>query len=371
VSQLRTAIGLMSGTSMDGIDVALIETDGETVVRRRRAATYAYTADVRRRLAEGIADARSLDTRMARPGSLKALEHDLTVAHADAVAAFLADAGVARDAIDVIGFHGQTVLHAPERGLTVQLGLGDELARLTGCPVAWDLRADDVAAGGQGAPLAPAYHRAMVADLAERPVAVLNIGGVANVTWIGADGELVAFDTGPGNALLDDWMAKTVGAARDEGGAAARAGTAQEAVVSFFLNHAYFAATPPKSLDRNAFFWDLIDGLDVRDGAATLVAMTAGAIARAVDHMPLAPARWVVCGGGRHNAAIMAAIAEAVDAPVSPAEAIGFDGDAVEAEAWAYLAVRVADVRPITFPGTTGAPEPMTGGRMTGPHPSE
>ena len=216
----QTALGLMSGTSMDGIDVALIETDGEDVVRRGPSRTYAYDDEVRRRLSQAVADARGIASRDSRPGILAAVEREITQLHGDAVAAFLADTGTSADAIDVIGFHGQTVLHRPEARLTVQLGRGDGLAEATGIPVAWDMRAADVAAGGQGAPLAPVYHRAMAAAVADRPVAVLNIGGVANVTWIGGSGELIAFDTGPGNALIDDWMAKRIGASRDEGGAA-------------------------------------------------------------------------------------------------------------------------------------------------------
>lgn len=367
MTQTRKAIGMMSGTSMDGIDVALIETDGEDVVQRGPSATYPYDRDVRRRIGAAMADARvlTLATRDHRPGCLAAVEDELTVLHADALAAFLSNIGIDRREIDIVGFHGQTVIHKPRDGLTVQIGDGDRLCELTGLTVAWDMRANDMANEGEGAPLAPVYHRAMVAQLAERPVAVLNIGGVANVTWIGPDGALSAFDTGPGNALIDDWMAKRTGTARDQDGNAARQGTVQDGPVKFFLGHAYFDRTPPKSLDRNTFFWDLVEGLSVEDGAATLTAMTVGAIAKARQHMFRAPKQWLVCGGGRHNATLMAMLREKLAVPVRAVEDLGFDGDSVEAEAWAYLAVRAQRQLPLSFPGTTGVEAPLSGGRIS------
>ncbi|MEO0729160.1 MAG: anhydro-N-acetylmuramic acid kinase [Pseudomonadota bacterium] len=366
---VRTALGLMSGTSMDGIDVGLIRTDGERIVSRGPSLTVAYAPELRKLLSRGIADAASLADRDARPGVLAELERRITEAHSDAVATYFGRAKLSADDIDIIGFHGQTVLHKPEAQLTVQLGDGDALARATGCRVAHDLRANDVALGGQGAPLASAYHAAMVADIEPRPIAILNIGGVANITWVGplAD-ELIAFDTGPGNAYLDDWMAKTVGASRDEGGAAAKAGTPDMRVVSFFLNDGYFAMQPPKSLDRNAFYWDMITGLSVEDGAATLVAMSVGAVERGLELLPSMPERVYVSGGGRHNVAMMDGLATALGCVVEPVDAIGFDGDAVEAEAWAFLAVRSDLGLPITFPGTTGVANPATGGRITQPN---
>jgi len=358
-----TALGLMSGTSADGIDVALLETDGQDVVTAGASQTVPYAAGIRRKIGQAAAEAASLDHRDARPGVLKDLELDLTTHHADAVAEFLARIGQPRDSIDIVGFHGQTVLHRPERGLTVQLGRGDDLARLLGLPVAWDMRAADVAAGGQGAPLAPVFHRALAARTPQRPVAILNIGGVANVTWIGCDGDLMAFDTGPGNALIDDWMTKTTGAPHDAYGTTAQAGCVQQSVVDFFLNHSFFSQPPPKSLDRNAFFWDLIDGMSTHDGAATLTAMTVGAVAAARRHMPQAPEVWLVSGGGRHNRAIMAGLADALaPAQIQPIETVGWNGDAIEAQAWAYLAVRSLKGLPITFPGTTGIALPATGG---------
>jgi anhydro-N-acetylmuramic acid kinase len=352
----------MSGTSMDGIDVALIETDGENAVRRGPCGTFPYDAAFRADLARALRDAEGLAERSARPGRLADMERELTGRHAAAVGRFLERHGRQHTAVDVIGFHGHTVLHAPERLLTVQIGDGAELARRTGIDVVCDLRAADVAAGGQGAPLASVYHRALVARMPERPVAVVNIGGVANVTWIGRDGALIAFDTGPGNALIDDWMQGHTGRAIDAEGAAAAAGRVDEEALQALLTNAYFGLVPPKSLDRNAFPVDPVRRLAPADGAATLTAFTAAGIARAREHFPEQPRLWVISGGGRRNRTLMAMLAARVESAVAPAEAAGFDGDAVEAEAWAYMAVRSLEGLPITFPGTTGVAAPMTGG---------
>ena len=247
------------------------------------------------------------------------------------------------------------MLHKPEAGLTVQLGRGDMLANFTRCPVVYDLRAADVAAGGQGAPLVPAYHRAVTAKLPTRPIAIVNVGGVSNVTWIGRrNGDLIAFDTGPGNALIDDWMMRGTGSRMDNDGLTAGHGRVDEDVIRFYLSHSYFAAQPPKSLDRNSFSTDPVDHLSTEDGAATLAAFTAQAIAKSREHMPDEPELWIVSGGGRRNRTIMRMLAERVHYAVVPAEAVGIDGDSAEAEAWAYLAVRSVRGLPITFPGTTG-----------------
>lgn len=356
------AIGLMSGTSMDGIDVAMIETDGESALERGASTTYAYDAAFRARLASAVSDAAGLSDCAGRGGCLAAVERELTERHALVVSEFLQQHGRKPGDIDVIGFHGHTVLHAPERRLTVQIGDGGALAQTTGIDVVYDLRAADAGAGGQGAPLAPVYHRALAARLSDRPLAVLNIGGVANVTWIGGDGTLIAFDTGPGNALLDDWMVDCAGQAFDDGGRLAASGTVSEDALIELLTNGYFGRLPPKSLDRNAFALQPVARLSREDGAATLAAFTAATIARARDHFPEEPRLWVVCGGGRRNKTLMAMIAANVESAVVPAEAVGFDGDAVEAEAWAYLAVRSLKGLPITFPGTTGVPKPLTGG---------
>lgn len=364
MSKTMRAIGLMSGTSLDGIDIALIETDGENRLERLGCHTIPYEARFRSDLAAALTDAAHLKDRSERSGCLARVEAELTDRHADAVLAFLRDRALQPSAVDVVGFHGQTVLHRIEaaRTLTVQIGDGQRLAARIGIDVVHDLRAADAAAGGQGAPLAPVYHRALGAKLPERPVAVANIGGVGNVTWIGRDGTLIAFDTGPGNALLDDWMLQHTGRAIDADGATAARGRINEDALTALLTHAYFGQVPPKSLDRNAFSLASVRGLSVEDGAATLAAFTAASMARAREHFPQEPRLWVICGGGRRNRTLMAMIAGRVDGAVAPAEAAGLDGDAVEAEAWAYMAVRSLKGLPITFPGTTGVTQPLTGG---------
>lgn len=362
MGKIRRALGLMSGTSLDGIDIALIETDGENHVRRLAAGGWAYEPAFRDRLRAALGDALGIKERTERPGALAAVEAELTRLHAETVLRFVGDRMLQPSAIDVIGFHGQTVLHAPERRLTVQIGDGPALAAATGIDVVHDLRAADCAAGGQGAPLAPAYHRALATKAPERPVAIVNIGGVANITWIGADGALIAFDTGPGNAMIDDWMRWRTGFLRDDGGMFAAKGNVREDYLTEYLRHPYFAAPVPKSLDRNAFAIELVDPLSTEDGAATLAAFTAASIARAREHVPEEPRMWIIAGGGRRNRALMTMLAGYVHAAVVPAEALGFDGDSIEAEAWAYLAVRALDGRPITFPGTTGVHAPTTGG---------
>lgn len=358
----KRAIGLMSGTSMDGIDVALVETDGDRELVHGPSATSAYPAEIKVRVRGAIREAQGLDNRADRPAALGELERALTQLNGEAVRRYLKANGIDPASIDVIGYHGQTVLHDPARAMTVQLGDGALLAALTGIDVVYDMRAADVAAGGQGAPLAPVYHRALASGLPSLPVAFLNIGGVANVTWIGAEGRMLAFDTGPGNALIDDWMSTHCGAAQDAGGAAAARGSVNEDVLTELLTNAYFGEPPPKSLDRDAFSANAARHLTMEDGAATLTAFTASSIAKAREHMPREPHTWVVCGGGRKNKTLMSMLAEHVSNAVVPAEAIGLNGDIVEAEAWAYMAVRSLEGLPITFPETTGAKTPMTGG---------
>jgi anhydro-N-acetylmuramic acid kinase len=362
MGKLVQALGLMSGTSMDGIDIALIETDGVAQVHRGPSASLPYGLEFRARLVAAAADARGLEDRTARPGCLAAVERALTEQHAALVGSFLQGHRIAKEDIAVVGFHGHTVLHRPEQRLTVQIGDGALLAAATGIDVVYDLRAADCAAGGYGAPIVPVYHRALVARLPERPVAVLNIGGVANVTWIGHDGALLAFDTGPGNGLIDDWMMMHTGTPCDEDGRAAMGGRVHDDVVRFYLSQSYFSAPAPKSLERNAFVLEVVDDLAVEDGAATLAAFTASAVAKSRELMPEEPLLWITTGGGRKNRAIMTMLAERVHHAVVPAEAVGLDGDSLEAEAWAFLAVRSLRGLPITFPGTTGVPQPMTGG---------
>jgi anhydro-N-acetylmuramic acid kinase len=359
------AIGLMSGTSYDGVDVALLNTDGETIDGVGPTGYRPYSeqerAVVRRAIAAG--GNLSLANRAERPKILADAEDLVTDMHAEAVEAFLAANGMPASQVSVVGFHGQTILHRPDRGMTVQLGDGRALAARLGIPVVYDFRAADIAAGGQGAPVVPVFHRAMVRMLKEQhPVGVLNIGGVANVTWIGRDRTLIAFDTGPGNALIDDWMLRHTGMAVDAEGQTAAGGNVDEAILNELLMNPYFGCVPPKSLDRNAFAVDPVLPLSVADGAATLTAFSAASIARAREHFPEEPTLWAICGGGRRNRTLMTMVAARVESALAPAEAAGFDGDAVEAEAWAYLAVRSLKGLPITFPGTTGVAAPMTGG---------
>lgn len=367
MGKLKRAIGVMSGTSMDGIDVALIETDGRSGLRHGPSFTYPYSETFRERLRQAVASAAGLNVRSDRPGVLKLAEQYLTDLSVEAVTQFLQDIRVGADQIDVIGFHGHTVCHAPERRLTVQIGDGERLARLVGIPVVYDMRAADVLAGGEGAPLVPVYHQALALKLGKTPVAMVNIGGVANVTYIGEHEELIAFDTGPGNALLDDWMLKHAATAFDTDGETALNGVVDERVLHDALSAHYFVEPPPKSLDRGDFDATVFEGLSLTAGAATLAAFTAEAIARAREHFPREPAIWVVCGGGRKNKAIMTRLAERVENAVVPIEAIGLSGDSIEAEAWGYLAVRALEGLPLSFPGTTGVPGPTTGGVIARP----
>ncbi len=362
------AIGLMSGTSMDGVDVALIETDGEGRISFGPQGSFPYGDADRILLRGALADAIALDDRAARPGRLGEAEAMITERHASAVEAFLSKHDVSRKTIDLIGFHGQTVLHRPEDGLTVQIGDGAALARRLGIKVASDFRAEDVAAGGQGAPLVPVYHRALVArDALDGPVVVLNIGGVANITYVTEGADPMACDTGPGNALLDDLMLARTGEAFDRDGATAARGRADEAALARLLDHPYFALPAPKSLDRNAFSREPVEGLSTEDAAATLVAFTAETIAAAVRQVAVAPKLAVVCGGGGRNPTLLRELARRLPCPLETADAIGWSVEAMEAQAFAYLAVRQARHLPITFPGTTGVAAPLAGGRLSLP----
>ena len=352
----------MSGTSLDGIDAAILRTDGERVDGIGPTATVPYYNAFRARLRALLGRADGTDAH------LKGVVRDLTVKHAMAVRYLLASHRVTAAEVDVIGFHGHTILHRPDERLTCQIGDGPLLARLTGIPVVNDFRSRDVAEGGQGAPLAPLYHAALARDL-DRPLAVLNLGGVANVTWLGtgseAEGDIIAFDVGPGNAMIDDWMLKTTGRALDDRGAMAATGRVDWAALERLLEHPFFAQRPPKTLDRNTFACDAVDGLAPADGAATLTAFTVAAAARAARLLPAFPRRWLVSGGGRHNLAIMAGLAAELGQPVEPVETVGWNGDALEAQAFAFLAVRSVYALPLSLPGTTGVARPTTGGTLS------
>jgi anhydro-N-acetylmuramic acid kinase len=364
-----TAIGLMSGTSYDGVDVALVETDGEEIGQLGPTGYRPYSEQERDSLRRAIAAAAKLTDRTARPKLLAEVEELVTDMHAEAVEAFLAANGMAPSEVAVVGFHGQTVLHRPDRKLTIQLGNGAGLAARLGIPVVYDFRAADVAAGGQGAPVVPIFHRAMVRLLKRaHPVGVLNLGGVANLTWIDGKADLIAFDTGPGNALIDDFVRLRTGQPRDDEGRAAAAGTVDEAAVLRVLQHPFFARQPPKSLDRNAFRqWVAEAGQlaakTTEDGAATLTAITATSVAHGVRVLPRPPASFIAAGGGTRNPTLMRMLKERLaPADVESASAVGWSADALEAQAFAYLAVRSLKGLPLTFPTTTGVQQPMPGG---------
>ena len=363
-SKVRVAIGLMSGTSLDGVDAAILETDGLNIVTPGKSLSVAYTAEERQLFRLALDHAREWAQGAPVPEAVAEAERHITFAHIRAVKALLAEAGLAAGEVDIVGFHGQTVLHRPEDRRTVQIGLGDVLASMLGIDVISDFRSADVAAGGQGAPFAPLYHAARVAASGQiGPVAVLNIGGVGNVTFIDGE-EIVAFDTGPGNALIDDWALTHLGEPLDRDGHLAAAGDVRPEILSALMDHAYFAAPPPKSLDRLSFMAPDVAPLSPADGAATLTAFTAMSVARAVEHLPAEPETWIVCGGGRHNPTLLSRLQEALPGVVRRAEDLGWRGDDIEAEAFAYLAVRSLDGRPLSLPSTTGVPEPMTGGRL-------
>jgi anhydro-N-acetylmuramic acid kinase len=359
------AIGLMSGTSLDGIDAALIETDGEGVVRPLAFRSEPYSDAARQQLREVTALALTYDQPRLSP-EIGAATEMLTRRHLILVHQLMASAGRDMKDVDVIGFHGQTVAHRPDRGWTWQIGDGAMMASALGVPVVHDLRGADVAAGGQGAPLLPVYHRALLSD-PERPAAVLNLGGVGNITFVGRDGALVAFDTGPANGLVDDWMAAEAGKPFDAGGTFAATGSIDQTVLGAMLDNPWFDQPPPKSLDRADFTIQPARGLAPADGAATLTAFTAATVALALRHLPERPTRLIVAGGGRHNATLMAMLADACEIPAEPIESLGQNGDATEAEGFAYMAVRSLKGLPISFPGTTGVAEPLTGGRLSRP----
>ena len=368
------AIGLMSGTSMDGIDVAMIETDGETVSRFGPSALHFYQDHEVALLRRAMEAAPALRSRDERPGVIAEAEAMSTVLHASAVNTYLAVNEIDRSTIDVVGFHGQTILHRPNERLTVQIGDGARLAAETKLAVAYDFRAADVAVGGQGAPIVPVYHRALARTLARpHPIAVLNLGGVANITFIDGENDPIACDTGPANALIDDFFRERTGAPRDQDGATAAKGRVDDAAVAKLLAHPFFAQPCPKSLDRNDFReWVAehagLAGRSLEDGAATLTMLTAASVARIVAVLPRAPNSWIVAGGGARNPTLVRMLAQCLaPAAVETADHAGWSADALEAQAFAFLAVRSLQGLPLTYPTTTGVPEPMTGGVLVRP----
>ena len=362
-SKLFRAIGLMSGTSIDGIDAALVETDGMGHVRPLAFIPYSYNQSFRVKLRQLFGKRESL-----KAPETDVIERELTELHADIVRTLLTKLNGEAGKIDVIGFHGQTIWHQPKEGVTVQIGDGALLAKTTGIPVVNDFRSADMKAGGQGAPLVPLYHRALAADL-PKPVAILNVGGVSNITWIGGDSDedIIAFDVGPGNAPLDDWVLHKTGNAFDEYGVLAASGTIHFDLVDKLLQHPFFKKKPPKSLDRGTFVNLVPEDLSPADGAATITKMIAYGVARALDFVPEKPLHLYVTGGGRHNNTFMRCLTDLLGLPVSPVDELGWSGDGLEAEAFAYLAVRSRLGLPLSVPGTTGVKEPITGGKFYRP----
>jgi len=365
-------LGFMSGTSLDAVDMAILDTDGEGLQAFGPARERKLTEATRALVLAATEAAKSWPRGAPEPAEFAPAAEAVAREHFAAAEAFLQSHGLGWKEIELIGFHGQTVLHerpTPERiGRTVQLGDGALLAKLTGVPVAFDFRTADMAAGGEGAPLAPIYHlaRAQASGIA-RPSAVLNVGGVANVTLFSQSADPLAFDTGPGNGMID-LLVQARGLGRyDEGGRLAAAGRVDQAVLAGYLAHPFFQQPPPKSLDRYDFSLDAVAGLSSEDAAATLVAFTAEAVRLGLDAGTERPEVLIVSGGGRSNPQIMRAITERAGCEVVAAEAVGWRGDAIEAEAFAYLAARTRMGLPISFPGTTGAPRPMTGGRIVEP----
>ncbi|MCR6673033.1 anhydro-N-acetylmuramic acid kinase [Devosia ginsengisoli] len=366
-------IGLMTGTVLDGnIDIAMVRTDGETIAEFGPYTLAPYSAEVRALLEETLAAARVWNFARAEPAIFARAEEALTRAQSEAVLGFVAASGMTMADIGVVGFHGQSVLHrAPQPGRigeTRQLGDGALMSRMLGTKVVYDFRTADVKAGGQGAPLAAAYHQALLRKLgtADGSTAVLNLGGVANVTfWDGAD-TLIAFDTGPANAPINDFMKARGLGEMDRDGALAARGVVDEARLKTLLEHPYLTAAYPKSLDRFDFLASMADGLDDAAGAATLTAFTASAVGKALDLLPKRPTKLIVSGGGRHNPTLMRMLSERAGVEAVDADAVGWRGDAVEAECFGFLAARVLRGLPISFPTTTGVKAAMTGGRVVG-----
>ena len=364
MAETLKVIGLMSGTSLDGIDAALVETNGTDVAISGPVLGVAYNADTRETLRQALAEAQAVAYGAPVPYAIRDAERRLTEAHADAVKLLLREAASPARDVDLIGFHGQTILHRPEQRRTWQIGDGPLLARLTGIDVVSDFRSADVKAGGHGAPLAPLYHKVLLQKAAVTPpIAVVNIGGVANVTYLNGD-TILAFDTGPGNAPIDDWVQRHTGRPLDDAGTLARAGQVDDTILAQMLESSFFARKPPKSLDRMDFDTKPVDAMNVEDGAATLTAFTAAAIARAREHFPEPARAWIVSGGGRHNLTLMDQMRARVNAPVLRAEDVGWNGDFIEAAAFAYLAVRSLKGLPLSLPTTTGVLQPTTGGQL-------
>lgn len=356
---LVKAIGVISGTSMDGIDVSIVETDGDAIVHPGPGRTFPYPEDLRKTLLQLIAE-----PARAQSEPLDALELAVTDAHIAAIRRFMQEMDIAAKDVSLIGFHGQTVYHRPEIRFTRQFGIGAKVARDLGIDTVNRFRHADVAAGGEGAPLVPLYHKALAEGLAQ-PLMVLNLGGVGNVTYIDGD-TVIAFDTGPASALLDDFVLRRRGLSYDKDGQLAATGTADKALVAEFMRNPFFERPAPKSLDRQDFHARAkgAEALSDADGAATLAEFTIQSVVASLRHVPRVPQRWLVTGGGRLNAYFMRRLHEELRVPVDPVEAMGWNGDFLEAQAFGYLAVRSVLGLPLSLPTTTGVPHPMPGGEL-------
>lgn len=358
------ALGLMSGTSLDGIDVAVITTDGMDIYDYGDSLTIPYDDQIRE-------DLRSIlglkpDT-PENEAKIREVEIALTELHAQIVNDFIKEY---EDKVEIIGFHGHTIHHEPQNHYTHQIGDGQMLADLTGIKVVSHFRNADVRAGGQGAPLVPVFHAALGSKM-EKPIAFLNIGGVANITWIGRDGEILAFDTGPGNAPVTDWVLKKANQHMDYNGKLAISGKIDGKVLAALMRHKYFAQYPPKSIDRNIFKDKLehLEGLSLEDGAATATAFMAEAVAYSCAmYLPEMPKIMIVCGGGANNPTMIRFLRQRMpEVEIKTGAEIGLDNDALEAQAFAYLAVRRLYNMPNSFPTTTGVSEPIIGGEIFSP----
>lgn len=355
-----TALGLMSGTSLDGVDAALLVTDGVDIFEKGAGLCRPYDMDMRAELKSVMGD-------QAQPDGerVKEVERKMTLFHAQVVEELLDSAGIDAHDVDIIGFHGQTIYNRPDEHVIVQIGDGDLLAKQTGIPVVNRFHTADMQNGGQGGPLLTSYHAALTAKV-EKPVAVLNIGGVANVTWIGENGEMTAFDTGPGNVLIDEWCMRKCGMNFDFDGNLAASGAADEKIVSALMRKSYFKKKPPKSADRSDFDWALehLGGASAADGAATLTAFSAAAAVQSAQFFPSAPKKWILCGGGANNPTLVRLIKQGLKANVCVASEMKWDVDLLEAQGIAFLAVRCLFGLPLSFPATTGVPHSMCGGML-------
>ncbi|MBH9994463.1 MULTISPECIES: anhydro-N-acetylmuramic acid kinase [Bartonella] len=367
---LKTAIGLMSGTSMDGIDAALIESDGEKIVNIIGHSSCEYDVAFHKKLKSTLDEVTNVVKADELSRSVLNVGDELTIKHAFAVNQLLKKYSISPNKVDLIGFHGQTILHKPDIGLTIQIGNGAMLAQQCGIDVVFDLRSNDMKHGGQGAPLVPVYHRALALKLSDKldfPVAFINIGGISNLTFVGKNDELYAFDCGPGNGLIDQWMYLKTGSPMDRNGEAGLRGTVKEEIVNSYSRHPFFSQRKPGSLDWRSFKPLTDKAVSVEDGAASLSFVTAYGIVNSFRHLPTYPKTLVLSGGGAYNRAIIKALEELTQKYgiiTLTAQSLGLSSDFIEAEAWAYLAIRSIYNLPITFPTTTGCLSPQSGGRL-------